>query len=111
MSPLLAIGVLAGYLLISAEAYLATHAVGVFRMSFLGVGPTELRILLAIGVVKVAWTPFVTVTGIGNVRLFDVGGSVALVGLCVAFVVSSVRNARALYRAEPMPVVGTGRTA
>ena len=36
MHPLLALAVLAGYLLVSAESYLATHAAGTFRMSFLG---------------------------------------------------------------------------
>src|SRR5437660_10621284 len=36
MSPLVAAAVLAGYLLVSAESYLATHATGVFRLYFLG---------------------------------------------------------------------------
>ena len=40
------------YLLVSAESYLATHAAGIFRMSFLGFGPTELRIVLAIGAIQ-----------------------------------------------------------
>ena len=34
-------GLLAAYLLVSAESYLATHAAGIFRMSFLGFGPTD----------------------------------------------------------------------
>src|SRR5215471_18190221 len=42
MHPTLALAVLAGYLLVSAESYLATHASGVFRMSHFGFGPTEL---------------------------------------------------------------------
>ena len=39
------------YLLVAAESYLATHAAGVFRISFAGIGPTELRIVLAMGAV------------------------------------------------------------
>ncbi len=35
--------------------------------------------------------------------LFDVGGVIASGGLLIAFVVSAVRNTRALYRAEPLP--------
>ena len=48
MNPLVALAVLSVYLLVSAESYLATHAAGVFRMSFLGFGPTELRMLLIV---------------------------------------------------------------
>ena len=41
--------VVAAFFLVSAEAYLATHARGVFKMAVAGIGPTELRILLAAG--------------------------------------------------------------
>jgi archaetidylinositol phosphate synthase len=100
MSPLVALGVLAAYLLVSAEVYLATHVRGVFKMTFLGVGPTELRILLAIGVAALAWRPMVAPFGLGPFRLFDVGGVVAIAGMGAAFVISSIRNTRALFEAE-----------
>jgi len=102
MSPLVALALLAGYLLVSAESYLAAHAAGVFRLSFLGVGPTELRIVLAIGVVKIVWTPWVSLGQLGSIQLFDLGGVVALAGLFVAFAASAVRNTWALYEAEPL---------
>jgi hypothetical protein len=35
--------------------------------------------------------------------LFDVGGVVAIAGLAIVFVVSALRNTRALYLAEPLP--------
>jgi hypothetical protein len=72
-------------------------------MSFLGVGPTELRIVLAIGAIKAAMSPWVSLNGADPVRLFDVGAMVAIPGLLCAFIVSSIRNTRALYMAEPMP--------
>jgi archaetidylinositol phosphate synthase len=100
MSPLVALGVLAAYLLVSAEVYLATHVRGVFKMTFLGIGPTELRILLAVGVAALAWRPMVSPFGFGPFRLFDVGGVVAIAGMGIAFVVSSIRNTRALFDAE-----------
>lgn len=103
MYPLVAAAVLATYLLVSAESYLATHAAGIFRMSFMGFGPTELRILLMAGALRAAITPFVPVIGVGTVRLFDVGGVIAVAGLLVAFVASCVRNTGALYVAEPLP--------
>jgi phosphatidylglycerophosphate synthase len=103
MSPTLALLVLIGYVLVCAESYLATHSVGVFRMSFAGFGPTELRIVLAIGLMKAAASPWVDVPWLGSARLFDAGGVVATAGLLVAFLVSSIRNVRALHAAEPLP--------
>jgi phosphatidylglycerophosphate synthase len=103
MSPLIAAGVLAAYLLVCAESYLATHATGVFRISFLGFGPTELRILLGIGLLKAAETPFITVAGLGSIRLFDFAGAIAMAGLAAVFAVTAIRNTRALFLAEPLP--------
>jgi phosphatidylglycerophosphate synthase len=103
MSPLLAAVVLCAYLMVSAETYLATHALGVFKMSFVGFGPTELRILLALGALKGAHSASVQIGTLGTFRLFDIGGVVAVIGLLVAFVAASVRNGRVLYRAEPLP--------
>ena len=103
MNPMLAAILLAAFLLVSAETYLATHTRGVFRMSFLGCGPTELRIVLAAGAIKAAWEPTVVLGLIGPVRLFDLGGAAAAAGLAVAFVAAAARNTKALYAAEPLP--------
>jgi phosphatidylglycerophosphate synthase len=103
MTPVVALALLAAYLLVSAEVYLATHARGAFRMSFLGFGPTELRIVLAIGAVSLVRWPVVAPFGLGPWKLFDVGGVVALCGLVLAFAVSAARNTRALWLAEPLP--------
>lgn len=103
MSPLLTAVVFCAYLLVSAESYLATHAAGVFRISFMGFGPTELRILLAIGVLKGVAKPVVDVPMLGEARLFDVGGVVALVGLVAVFIISAIHTTRMLYDAEPLP--------
>jgi hypothetical protein len=58
MTPTVALALLAAYFLVSAETFLATHSVGIFRLSFAGIGPTELRILLAIGAAFVARQPW-----------------------------------------------------
>jgi archaetidylinositol phosphate synthase len=102
MSPTVALALLAAYFLVSAETYLATHSVGIFRLSFAGIGPTELRILLAIGAVFVARQPWVTVAG-HRALLLDVGGVVTAVGLVIVFAASAIRNTRTLYLAEPLP--------
>src|SRR5206468_6845958 len=42
MTPLIALMLVTAYFLVSAETFLAAHTVGVFRLSFAVVGPTEL---------------------------------------------------------------------
>jgi phosphatidylglycerophosphate synthase len=100
MSPVIAILVVAAYYLVSAEAFLATHSRGLFKMAFAGIGPTELRILLAAGAIAVIDSPFVSPFGLASVKLWDLGGVIAAVGMTVAFVVSSSRNGLALYLEE-----------
>lgn len=101
-SPWVASGLLVAYLLLCAESFLATHALGVFRISFSGFGPTELRILLSVGAVVAVWRPIVRPFGLGEYQLFDVGGLIGTVGMLTAFVISAIRNGRELYRAEPL---------
>jgi phosphatidylglycerophosphate synthase len=102
MSATIATLVVAAFFLVSAEAYLATHARGVFKMSFMGVGPTELRILLAAGAFALISFPTVNPFGIGPVRLWDLGGVIGALGMAGMFVTSSMRNVRALYVEEPL---------
>ena len=104
MNPVVAMAMLAGYVLVCGETYLATHVTRVFTMSFLGFGPTELRIVLAAGVLKATATPVVDVAVLGSTRLFDIGGIAATIGLIVAFAFNGVRNTRRLYSEEPVPL-------
>ena len=103
MSAPVALAFMVAYMMVSAESYLATHTHGVFRMSFLRIGPTELRIILAIGVLYLFQKPLVGLGGDARYLLFDVGGVVATAGLAVTFMISAARNTVALYKAEPTP--------
>ena len=100
MAPLIAAVTLAAWLLVSGESFLATWARSQFRMSFFWFGPTELRILIAIGAVMLLGGGMVRPFGMGPYRLFDVSGVAAAAGLVVVFVVNAVRNTIALYREE-----------
>ena len=103
MSPAPALLLLAAYLMLCAEAYLATHACGVFRVSILRVGPTELRILLATGTLCLLLRGGeVSLLG-GTWLLFDVGALAGIAGMFGALGFSVVRNAAALSQAEPLP--------
>jgi archaetidylinositol phosphate synthase len=103
MSPLIAFGLLVAFLLVMAEVFLATHVNRVFRLAVLRVGPTELRIVLAIGTLYLLHRPWVMLGNLGPYRLFDIGGVVATVGLALILVVSAIRNTRALYLEETLP--------
>jgi len=100
MSSIMAALVVASFFLVSAEAYLTTHARGVFKMAFLGIGPTELRILIAAGALALIATPVVRPMGMAEIRLFDLGGIVGVIGMVTTFIVTTSNNIRALYLEE-----------
>ena len=101
MSPVIALSLLVAYLLVAGEVFLATTVRGVFRMSFGGVGPTELRILLAIGTIALRNDPHVNLGALGRMPLFDFSGLIAIAGLGVTLLISATQNAVALARLEP----------
>jgi phosphatidylglycerophosphate synthase len=109
MTPVIALALLVAYLLVSGEVFLSTAVQNVFRMSFAGIGPTELRILLSVGAIALRNDPHVNLGALGRVPLFDVGGVVATAGLIVALAVAVVRNTRELARREPRPKAGEHR--
>jgi archaetidylinositol phosphate synthase len=103
--PVIACALLVAYLMVAAESFLAAHSLGVFRISFAGFGPTELRILLSVGALVAIERPVVNPFGLGFYRLFDIGCAIGAAGMLVVFVINAARNAVELYRAEPMPRV------
>lgn len=102
MSPLVALGFLTAYFLVVVEVSLATHARGTFRLSAWGVGPTELRVLLALGTLQLMRSAAVVAFG-HRWLLFDVGGVVGIAGLLLTFVRAAIVNGAALYREERLP--------
>jgi archaetidylinositol phosphate synthase len=102
MSPLVALILLAAYLLLLVETFLATYTLGTFTMSYMKIGPTELRILLAVGNIVLLVHPKAEVLG-REFLLFDVGGVVAACGMTATLVAATAAHTRALYAAEPLP--------
>ncbi|MGE0039916.1 MAG: CDP-alcohol phosphatidyltransferase family protein [Vicinamibacterales bacterium] len=102
LSPVVAASFLAAYFLLSIEVYLAAYCVGTFRLSFFGCGPTELRLLLALGnAATFAFHPSPHLVILGrSVGLYDPGALAAAAGLLVVFAVSAVRNTRILHARE-----------
>jgi len=102
MHPWIATGLLIAFLMLSIQSYLATHALGEFRLSFWRFGPTELRILLAAGNLALFHWPTVRFLG-DQYRLFDIGGAVGLAGMGVMVVFFTIQNTMRLYREERIP--------
>jgi phosphatidylglycerophosphate synthase len=98
-SPAVAAAMLLGYLLLAIQSYLATHSLGVFSISWWKFGPTEMRILLAVGNTVAFFQPATKILG-PEVLFFDVAGGIAAAAMAVVLVVTVLRNTRELYQAE-----------
>lgn len=96
-----AAGMLAGYYVLAIESYLATYTLGRFHVSHGLFGPTEIRILLAVGNAVLVWNPYANLGG-RRFLLFDVGGVAAIVGMAAMAAVTAVRHTAALYRQETL---------
>lgn len=94
-----ALGMLVAFLMLSVEVYLASYTLQSFRLSYAKFGPTEIRILLAVGSVTLLLRPVVHVFGRAYL-LFDVGGVIAMAGMAGILVVSAIRHTAQLYRQE-----------
>lgn len=89
------------FLMLSGQSYLATYTLGTFQMSFAKFGPTELRIVLALGNIALWLRPHARAFG-SAYRVFDVGGVIAIAGMTAMLVVSTISNTVKLYRVETL---------
>jgi archaetidylinositol phosphate synthase len=96
-----AIAMLIAFLMLSIEVYLATYTLGHFQLSYWIFGPTEIRILLAIGNLTLLVRPMAHILG-HAFPLFDLGGAIAVAAMAVMLIVSTLRHTATLYRQETM---------
>lgn len=91
---------LAGYLLLSIHAFLSVRVLGELRLSYLNLGPTELRlILIALTLAMYFVGPTKIVVGaLNGFDLFVAGAGLLMI---VLFVVQTASKARMLARQEP----------
>jgi phosphatidylglycerophosphate synthase len=97
--PGVAMGMLVAFLMLSVEVYLASYTLKTFRLSYAKFGPTEIRILLAIGSVALLFRPVTHIFG-RPYLLFDVGGVIAIAGMAGILIVSAIGHTIQLYREE-----------
>jgi archaetidylinositol phosphate synthase len=98
----IAMGMLIAFLLLSIETYLASYTLGVFRLSFAKLGPTEIRILLGLGNFVLWLHPNMRVPGL-SWRLFDFAGLVAIPIMGIMVVTAALWHTAELYRQETQP--------
>lgn len=102
INPWIAMAMLIAFLLLSIEVYLTTYTLGSFQLSYGKLGPTEIRIALAIGNLALYFRGNPHVLG-GRFLLLDVGGVVGVAGMTIMLLVSSARHIAQLYREERLP--------
>jgi archaetidylinositol phosphate synthase len=99
--PAIAFGMLVAFLMLSIEAYLATYTLGQFQLSYWRFGPTEIRLLLAVGNLALLRWPAVKIMGT-QLLLLDVGGAIGIAGMALMLVISSIQHTATLYREEKL---------
>lgn len=97
--PAIAFGMLVAFLMLSIEAYLGAYTLGRFQLSYWKFGPTEIRLLLAVGNLALLRWPAAKVLGT-ELTPFDVGGIIGIVGMSLMLIVSAAQRSRTLYREE-----------
>lgn len=96
-----AMAMLIVFLVLASESYLATYSLGRFELSQGVFGPTEIRILLALGNLAALGSPWATIFG-HRFLLFDIGGAIAAASMAAMAMGVAVRHTGQLYRQEPL---------
>jgi len=99
VTPGVAIALLVAYFFLTINMGYATHALGVFKISFGAIGGTEMRILLALVNLAVLRWPRVSVGG-ESVLLFDLVAGAATVAVAFTALRSTAQVAKRLYDLE-----------
>lgn len=90
-----------GYLLMNVYAHVEAYIDRVFRISYGGLGPTEIRIIcMAVTTTGALWNPFIVRAFHVDFRLTDVLVLSVGIGLVTVFIVSSIRTAIRLDRLD-----------
>ena len=110
----IAAGMLVCFFVLAIESYLATYTIGRFHVSHGIFGPTEIRILLAVGNVVLLIHPYAHIAG-RSFLLFDVAGLVSIAGMAIMALAATLRHTVVLYREETLPraraLIGVDGTA
>lgn len=98
---------LIGYLLMSILVYVRTYSEGVFKISYAKLGPTEMRLMAMIAntFIYFVGNPVLELP-FGTVSVYDLFGMSIAAALGVAFVVSTIKQARKFAKLDPVKSPG-----
>lgn len=96
-----AVGMLVCFYVLAIESYLATYTLGAFHVSHGLFGPTEIRILLAMGNAFLITRPTIVIAN-HRFLLFDVAGAIAIGVMSLIAMTAVVRHTMQLYRQESL---------
>ena len=103
----IALAMLVGFLLLSAESFLAAHTLARFELSQFLFGPTELRLLLIAANLALLHSPYAHIPYLPipahRVLLFDLGGAIGALAMFALAITLSIRHTAQLFREEPLP--------
>lgn len=99
MSERVAFGLLTVYYMLMINSNLSAYTLSKFNVSYGLFGPTELRIVLAIGNFFLITHPFSTILG-HKYLLYDVGGVCSIIGMGITFLIAVLKNIVTLYNME-----------
>jgi phosphatidylglycerophosphate synthase len=103
----IALAMLIGFLLLSAESFLATHTLARFELSQFLFGPTELRLLLILANLFLLRDPYAHIPYLPgpahHILLFDLGGSIGALCMFALVLILAYRHTAQLFREEPLP--------
>lgn len=99
MSERVAFGLLTVYYMLMINSNLSAYTLSKFNVSYGLFGPTELRIVLAIGNFFLITHPFSTILG-HKYLLYDVGGVCSIIGMGITFLIAVLKNIVTLYNLE-----------
>ncbi|MDE5687342.1 MAG: CDP-alcohol phosphatidyltransferase family protein [Paramuribaculum sp.] len=97
--------IMGGYLCLSIYTYLSTIVLGKFQLTYASLGPTEMRIIIILVFILYMYLPLNDISlRIGNQEfsVYDCVGAVIAAGLFLTYIVSMVKDLRALAKIDPL---------
>ena len=112
LSPLmnlsLALMIFAVYLCLTVNVAVNAHLRGEFKLTYMGLGPTELRIAAIIANIFFIFSPWVrnfslTLFNKLEFKALDIVGAVILIVLSIIYIVTVAKDAKIYAKIDPMP--------
>ncbi|RKZ28100.1 hypothetical protein DRQ29_02450, partial [bacterium] len=90
-----------GYFMLNIYVHIAAYSMGVFRLSYSRLGPTEVRILIIIAnIIVIFWNPVIYHIFGQPVRALDAVGILVGTGFLIVFAISVIKDAIELDRED-----------